>query len=63
MVGGSKSIQAWAVGTPADSEDTLRSAELGGIRPMIETYPFEKAAKANARMLSCNAGFHFVLTM
>ena len=25
-------------------EDTLRFAELTGVRPMIETYPLEKAA-------------------
>ena len=31
---------------PADSEDTLRFAELTGVRPMIETYPLEKAAEA-----------------
>ena len=28
LIGGSKSIQGWAAGTPADSEDTLRFAEL-----------------------------------
>src|SRR5262245_33953958 len=31
--------------TPRDSEDTLRFAELSGVRPMIETYPLEKAAE------------------
>jgi len=46
LINGSKSIQGWAAGTPADSEDTLRFAELSGVRPMIETYPLEKAAGA-----------------
>lgn len=63
LINGSKSIQGWASGTPADSEDTLRFAELTGVRPMIETYPLEKAAEAYARMLSGNAQFRVVLTM
>src|SRR5579862_8423699 len=52
FITGSRSIQGWAAGTPADSEDTLRFAELTGVRPMIETYPLEKAAEAYARMMS-----------
>src|SRR5208282_4155162 len=63
LISGSKTIQGWAAGTPADSEDTLRFAELSGVRPMIETYPLEKAAEAYARMLSGNAQFRVVLTM
>jgi D-arabinose 1-dehydrogenase-like Zn-dependent alcohol dehydrogenase len=63
LINGSKAIQGWASGTPADSEDTLRFAELSGVRPMIETYPLEDAANAYARMLSGNAQFRVVLTM
>jgi D-arabinose 1-dehydrogenase-like Zn-dependent alcohol dehydrogenase len=63
LIFGSKTIQGWAAGTPADSEDTLRFAELTGVRPMIETYPLEKAGEAYARMLSGNAQFRVVLTM
>ena len=58
-----RNIQGWAAGTPADSEDTLRFAELTGVRPMIETYPLEKAAEAYARMMSGDAKFRVVLTM
>ena len=47
----------------ADSEDTLHFSELTGVRPMIETYPREKAAEAYARMMSGNARFRVVLTM
>ena len=43
--------------------DTLRFAELTGVRPMIETYPLEKAAEAYTRMISGNAEFRVVLTM
>jgi D-arabinose 1-dehydrogenase-like Zn-dependent alcohol dehydrogenase len=63
LISGSRTIQGWAAGTPADSEDTLRFAELSGVRPMIETYPLEKAAEAFARMMSGNAQFRVVLTM
>jgi len=63
LVTGSRSIQGWASGTTADEEDTLHFAELTGVRPMIETYPLEKAAEAYARMLSGKAQFRVVLTM
>jgi len=63
LITGVKSIQGWAAGTPADSEDTLRFAELTGVRPMIETYPLEKAAEGYARMLGGKAQFRVVLTM
>jgi D-arabinose 1-dehydrogenase-like Zn-dependent alcohol dehydrogenase len=63
LISGSRTIQGWAAGTPTDSEDTLRFAELTGVRPMIETYPLEKAAEAYARMISGDAQFRVVLTM
>jgi D-arabinose 1-dehydrogenase-like Zn-dependent alcohol dehydrogenase len=63
LIGGSRTIQGWAAGTPTDSEDTLRFAELTGVRPMIEKYPLEKAAEAYARMMSGDAQFRVVLTM
>jgi len=63
LISGSRTIQGWAAGTAADSEDTLRFAELTGVRPMIETYPLEKAADAYARMMSGEAQFRVVLTM
>jgi D-arabinose 1-dehydrogenase-like Zn-dependent alcohol dehydrogenase len=63
LIFGVHAIQGWAAGTPADSEDTLRFAELSGVRAMIETYPLEKAAEAYARMMSGNAQFRVVLAM
>jgi D-arabinose 1-dehydrogenase-like Zn-dependent alcohol dehydrogenase len=63
LIIGSKTIQGWAAGTAADSEDTLRFAELSGVRAMIETYPLEKAAEAYDRMMSGKAQFRVVLTM
>ena len=63
LITGSRTIQGWASGTPVDAEDTLRFAELTGVRPMIETYPLEKASEAYARMMSGKAEFRVVLTM
>jgi D-arabinose 1-dehydrogenase-like Zn-dependent alcohol dehydrogenase len=63
LITGSRTIQGWASGTPTDAEDTLRFAELTGVRPMIETYPLERAAEAYARMMSGKAEFRVVLTM
>ena len=63
LIIGNHTIQGWASGTPTDAEDTLRFAEQSGVRPMIETYPLEKAAEAYARMMSGQAQFRVVLTM
>ncbi|MGA8440150.1 MAG: alcohol dehydrogenase [Candidatus Sulfotelmatobacter sp.] len=63
LIAGSKAIQGWAAGTPADSEDTLRFAELSGVRPVIETYSLGKADEAYARMMSGKARFRVVLSM
>src|ERR1700693_4877598 len=63
LINGSRTIQGWASGTPADEEDTLQFAVLSGVRPMIETYPLEKAGEAYARMMSGKAQFRVVLTM
>jgi len=63
LISGSRTIQGWASGTPTDSEDTLRFAELTGVRPMIETYPLERTAEAYARMMSGSAQFRVVVTM
>ncbi len=63
LIAGSRTVQGWASGTPADSEDTLNFAALSGVRPMIETYPLEKAEEGYARMMSGKAEFRVVLTM
>jgi len=63
LIFGSKAVQGWAAGTPTDSEDTMRFAELSGVRAMVETYPLEKAGEAYARMMSGRAQFRVVLTM
>jgi D-arabinose 1-dehydrogenase-like Zn-dependent alcohol dehydrogenase len=63
LLSGSRGLQGWVTGTPADAEDTLHFSELTGIHAMIETYPLEQASEAYARMLSGDARFRVVLTM
>lgn len=63
LIFGMRSLQGWASGIPTDSEDTLRFAELTGVRPMIEKYPLVKAGDAYARMMSGKAEFRVVITM
>lgn len=63
LITGVRSIQGVNTGTPADGEDTLRFAELTGVRPMIETYPLERVSEAYARMMSGRARFRVVLTL
>jgi D-arabinose 1-dehydrogenase-like Zn-dependent alcohol dehydrogenase len=57
------SVQGWPSGSSADSEDTLAFSALAGVKPMIETYPLERAAAAYDRMISGTARFRVVLTM
>src|SRR5437870_4035459 len=63
LIQGRKNIQGWSSGIPTDSEDTLRFAELTGVRPMIEKYPLARVNEAYAQMMSGKAEFRIVLTM
>jgi D-arabinose 1-dehydrogenase-like Zn-dependent alcohol dehydrogenase len=63
LIFGSRTVRGWASGTPADTEDALRFSVLAGVRPMIETFPLERAADAYAHMLSAKVRFRAVLTM
>jgi D-arabinose 1-dehydrogenase-like Zn-dependent alcohol dehydrogenase len=63
LIPGRRSISGWASGTAIDSEDTLQFSVLSNIRPMIETYPLERASEAYERMMSGKARFRVVLTM
>ncbi len=60
---GRKRVQGWPGGMPTDSEDTLRFAEMTGVRPMIEKLPLEKAPEAYARMIEGKARFRMVLVI
>lgn len=62
LIMGSRSIAGWPSGTGMDSEDTLNFSALTGVKPMIETYPLERAPEAFDRMMSGKARFRIVLT-
>src|SRR5947208_14896983 len=63
LIFGRKRIQGWSAGIPTDSEDTLRFAEVTGVRPMIEKYTLARAAYRYARILCGKAEIRKVLTM
>jgi D-arabinose 1-dehydrogenase-like Zn-dependent alcohol dehydrogenase len=56
-----KSITGWPSGTAKDSEDTLRFAAATGVRPMIETFPLERATEGYEHMMSGKVRFRSVL--
>lgn len=60
---GRRTVAGWPSGTGMDSEDTLNFSVLSGVRPMIETYPLEKADDAYQRMMSGKARFRVVLKL
>jgi D-arabinose 1-dehydrogenase-like Zn-dependent alcohol dehydrogenase len=57
-----KSVMGWPAGTSKDSEDTLKFAAVNGVRPMIETFPLERAADGYEHMMSGKVRFRSVLT-
>ncbi len=57
-----RTITGSAGGTGIESEDTMRFAALAGVRPIVETYPLERAAEAFARMMAGEARLRVVLT-
>jgi D-arabinose 1-dehydrogenase-like Zn-dependent alcohol dehydrogenase len=61
LVGKRARVQGWSSGVAADSEDTLRFSALTGVRPMVETFPLERAAEALARMHENKVRFRSVL--
>jgi D-arabinose 1-dehydrogenase-like Zn-dependent alcohol dehydrogenase len=61
LIPGRRSIAGWPSGIATDSEDALHFSVLTQIRPMIETYPLERAADAYERMISGKARFRVVL--
>ena len=62
LIPGRRSIMGWPSGTSSDSEDTMGFSALAAIRPMIETFPLERAAEAYERMMSGKARFRVVIT-
>src|SRR6266481_3051226 len=56
-------VEGALTGSPIDNEDTLGFSLLKGIKPMIETFPLEKAEEGYRKMMSNKARFRIVLTM
>ena len=63
LIGSNSGIYGHASGSSQESEDTLDFSALAGVRPMIETVPFEEAPQAYEKMLSGDARFRMVITM
>jgi len=63
LIAGDHTLKGTAVGTAADSEDTVRFAAAQNVRPMTEVLPLERAAEGYERMMSGAARFRVVLTM
>lgn len=57
-----RTIAGWPSGVPKDPEDTLNFAAMTGVRPMIEIFPLQDAAKAYEHMLANRVRFRSVLT-
>ncbi|MBN9418406.1 MAG: alcohol dehydrogenase catalytic domain-containing protein [Candidatus Eremiobacteraeota bacterium] len=62
LIGARRSIHGWPSGTARDSEDALRFAEMTGVRPKLERFPFEQVNQAYERMMSGKAVYRVVLT-
>ncbi len=54
-------IQGWPGGTSRDSEETMNFCAISGIRPMIEEFALEDAAKGYDQMISGRVRFRSVL--
>lgn len=61
LVFGGRMVYGSLTGTPIETEDALAFSVLENIRPMIETFPLEKASDAYARMMDGKARFRAVL--
>ena len=62
LVGGQKSISATPVGSPVNIAKMLEFADRHKIKPMIETFSFEKINEAIERLRSGKARYRIVLS-
>jgi len=61
LISGRRSVAGWPSGTSIESQDTVAFSVLAGVRPLTETFPLERAAKAYERMMKGKARFRVVL--
>ncbi|MGA7919428.1 MAG: alcohol dehydrogenase [Candidatus Acidiferrales bacterium] len=62
VISSCSSVMGWASGASIDSQDTMAFSALTGVRPMIETFPLERAGEAYEAMMSGKVRFRAVLT-
>ncbi|BGP26898.1 alcohol dehydrogenase [Rhodotorula toruloides] len=55
------SIRGWPSGSAADSEDTVKFAQMSGVECMVEEYPLDKVNEAFNSMMEGKARFRSVL--
>ena len=60
---GERGVEGTMTGTVPETEDTLAFSVLQNIRPIIESFPLEKAEQGFQRMTSNEARFRVVLVM
>jgi len=63
IIGKRARIQGWPSGGPSDIEGTLAFALKSGVKPLVETFKLEDAAKAYAQMDTNKARFRAVIVM
>jgi alcohol dehydrogenase/propanol-preferring alcohol dehydrogenase len=63
LISGRRRIQGWPSGTAVDSTETLRFAQLHGIRPMVEAFPLTEATTAYDKMMKGEVRFRSVLDL
>lgn len=63
LIFGGRTVRGALTGTVADNEEGLAFSVLQDVRPMVETYPLERAAEAYARMMKGDVRFRAVLVM
>jgi D-arabinose 1-dehydrogenase-like Zn-dependent alcohol dehydrogenase len=54
-------VQGWSSGSAADSTDAMAFAAKHGVRPMIETFPLERASEAVDTMMKGTVRFRAVI--
>lgn len=63
LIFGARTVKGALTGTVVDNEQTLAFANLQEIRPLVETFPLEKAKEAYDRMMRADVKLRAVLVM
>lgn len=61
LISNRASVSGWPSGTAQDSEDTLKFSVLTDIKPLIQTFPLEKAQEAYTACMENKARFRSVI--